>query len=162
MSSTVTAEKPTAVRNQVSGTVRISQVQPYLFFGGRCEEAIEFYRRVLGAEVTMLMRFKDSPDTSEGCGGGSPVDGNNVMHASLRIGDATLLASDGCQEHSSFQGFSLSLTIPNAAEAERIFASLSESGQVQQPMIKTFFAERFGIVADKFGVSWMVVVVAQS
>jgi PhnB protein len=162
MSSTITAEKPTVVRTQVPGTLRISQVQPYLFFGGRCEEAIEFYRRVLGAEITMLMRFKDSPDASEGCGGAGPMDGNNVMHASLRIGDATLLASDGCEERSSFQGFSLSLTIPNAAEAERVFTLLSESGQVQQPMVKTFFAERFGIVADKFGVSWMVVVMAQS
>ncbi|MGH7946270.1 MAG: VOC family protein [Opitutaceae bacterium] len=133
------------------------QVQPYLFFGGRCEEAIEFYRRVLGAEVTMLMRFKDSPDT----GMCPPVSADNVMHASIRIGDATLLASDGCGDRANFQGFSLSLSVPDGAEAGRVFKALSDGGQVQQPLIQTFFAKHFGIVSDKFGLSWMVIVPAQ-
>ena len=97
------------------------QVQPYLFFDGRCEEAIEFYRRALGAEVTMLMRFKDSPDHAPGMI--PPGTENKVMHASFRIGEATVLASDGrCAGKPSFQGFSLSLTVPNEAEAERLFA----------------------------------------
>jgi PhnB protein len=134
------------------------QVQPYLFFDGRCEEAVEFYRRVLGAEVTMLMRFKDSPEPPEQ---GMVVPGaeDKVMHASLRIGDATLLASDGrCQGRPAFQGFALSLTAPDEAAAERLFASLAEGGEVQMPLAKTFFAARFGMVADRFGVSWMIYV----
>ena len=131
------------------------QVQPYLFFDGRCEEAIEFYRSVLGAEVTMLMRYKDSPDP----GACRPGNEDKVMHASLRIGETTALASDGrCLGRPSFQGFSLSLTVPNAAEAERVFAALGDGGQVQMPLAKTFFSSRFGMVADRFGVSWMVYV----
>ena len=133
-------------------------VQPYLFFDGRCEEAVEFYRRALGAEVTMLMRFKDSPDPDM-CPENSRVSGDKVMHMSLRIGETTLLASDGrCLGQPNFQGFSLSLTAPDDAEAERLFAALGEGGQVQMPMTKTFFASRFGMVADRFGVSWMVLV----
>src|SRR5262249_7290063 len=130
-------------------------VQPYLFFDGRCEEAIEFYRKALGAEVTTIARFKDSPDPSM-CAPGSA---DKVMHASFRIGDTTLLASDGrCEGRPSFQGFSLSLTVPNEAEAERLFASLADRGQVQMPLTKTFFSPRFGMVADRFGVSWMIFV----
>jgi PhnB protein len=134
------------------------QVQPYLFFDGRCEEALEFYRRALGAEVTMLMRFKDSPQSpgSDAC---MPADANKVMHASIRIGDTMVLASDGqCEGHPKFQGFSLSLTVADDAEAERVFAALGEGGQVQAPLTKTFFSSRFGMVADRFGVSWMVYV----
>ena len=131
------------------------QVQPYLFFEGRCEEAIEFYRGALGAEVMMLMRFKDSPDP----GMVAPGTGDKVMHASFRIGETTVLASDGrCQGAPSFQGFALSLTVPNEAEAERLFGALGDGGQVQMPMTKTFFSPRFGMVADRFGVSWMVYV----
>ncbi|MBI4580402.1 MAG: VOC family protein, partial [Planctomycetes bacterium] len=131
------------------------QIQPYLFFDGRCEEAIEFYRTGLGAEVTMLMRFKDSPEPAA-C---SPGDPNKVMHASLRIGDSTVLASDGrCEGRPSFQGFSLSLTVTDEAEAERLFAAMADGGQVQMPLTKTFFASRFGMVADRFGVSWMIYV----
>ena len=133
-------------------------VQPYLFFDGRCEEAVEFYRRALGAEVTMLMRFKDSPDPDM-CPENSRVSGDKVMHMSLRIGETTLLASDGrCLGQPNFQGFSLSLTAPDDAEAERLFAALGDGGQVQMPMTKTFFASRFGMLADRFGVSWMVLV----
>ena len=134
------------------------QVQPYLFFDGRCEEAAEFYRRVLGAEVTMLMRFKDGPKPEEGC---MPTPGaeDKIMHMALRIGDATVLASDGrCLGQPSFQGFALSLTVPSEADAERKFAALGDGGQVQMPLAKTFFSPRFGMVADRFGVSWMVYV----
>src|SRR5262245_55721607 len=131
------------------------QVQPYLNFNGRCEEAIEFYRRTLGAEVVMLSRFKDSPDP----GMISPGSENKVMHASLRIGDSTVLASDGrCEGRATFQGFSLSLTVSTEIEAEQRFASLADGGQVQMPLAKTFFSPRFGMVADRFGVSWMVYV----
>jgi PhnB protein len=134
------------------------QVQPYLFFDGRCEEAIEFYRSALGAEVTMLMRFKDSPEPPKP-GMCPPGSDDKVMHASFRIGETTVLASDGrCQGRPSFQGFSLSLTVPNDAAAERVFGALTDRGQVQMPLAKTFFSSRFGMVADRFGVSWMVYV----
>jgi PhnB protein len=134
------------------------QIQPYLFFDGRCEDAIEFYRSALGAEVEMLMRFRDSPDPPPP--GMIPPGGENkVMHAALRIGDAMVLASDGrCLGQPSFQGFALSLTAPNETEANRMFASLADGGQVQMPLAKTFFSPRFGMVADRFGVSWMVYV----
>jgi PhnB protein len=134
------------------------QVQPYLFFDGRCEEAIEFYRRAVGAEVTMLMRFKESPEP-QSPGAVPPGSENKIMHASFRIGDSTVMASDGrCLGRPAFQGFSLSLTVSDDAEAERRFAALAEGGQVQMPLAKTFFSSRFGMVADRFGVSWMVVV----
>ena len=130
-------------------------VQPYLFFEGRCEDALAFYRGALGAEVTMLMRFKESPDP----GMVAPGTGDKVMHASFRIGETTVMASDGqCLGKPTFQGFSLSLTVPNDAEAERLFAKLADGGQVQMPLNKTFFSSRFGMVADRFGVSWMVYV----
>ena len=134
------------------------QTQPYLFFDRRCEEAIEFYRGALGAEVTMLLRFKEGPEPQQP-GMVPPGAGEKIMHASLRIGDATVLASDGrCLGQPSFQGFAVSLTVPTEAEAERLFAGLTEGGQVQMPLAKTFFSPRFGMVADRFGVSWMVCV----
>ncbi len=136
------------------------QVQPYLFFDGRCEEAIEFYQTTLGAEVTALMHFKDSPEPPDPdmCAPGSE---DKVMHASFRIGDTVVMASDGqCQGQPSFQGFSLSISVPDAAEAERLFTALSDGGQVQMPMAETFFSPRFGMVADRFGMSWMVMVMA--
>ena len=134
------------------------QAQPYLFFDGRCEQALEFYRSALGAEVTSLHRFKDSPEPHNP-GMIPPGAENKVMHASFRVGGTTVLASDGrCTGHPSFQGFSLSLTVPNDAEAERLFAALGQGGQVQMPLTKTFFSSRFGMVADRFGVSWMVYV----
>ena len=131
-------------------------VQPYIFFEGRCEEAIEFYRSALGAEVEFLMRFKDSPEPPKP-GACAPGSENKIMHASVRIGDTTLMASDGrCGGHPGFQGFSLSLTVPGEADADRLFAALSKGGQVQMPLTKTFFSPRFGMVADRFGVSWMI------
>lgn len=131
-------------------------VQPYLFFDGRCEEAVEFYQKTLGAEVTMLMRFQDSPEPPEP-GMVPPGSEHKVMHMSLRIGETTVMASDGlCGGRPSFQGFALSLTVLD--EAERLFAALADGGQVQMPLTTTFFAPRFGMVADRFGVSWMVTV----
>jgi len=134
------------------------QVQPYLFFEGRCMEAIEFYRRALGAEVQMVMRYKDAPEPAMAPPGAE----DKVMHAALRIGSATVLASDGrCQGTPQFTGFSLSLTVANEAEADRLFAALADGGQVQAPLTKTFFSPRFGMVADRFGVGWMVYVAPQ-
>jgi PhnB protein len=126
-------------------------IQPYLFFEGRCDEAIEFYRRVLGAEVVMLMRNGESPGpTAHG-----PAE--KVMHATLRIGLSTLLVSDGrCDGQPNFQGFGLSLTVPSEAEAERTFAALGEGGRVVEPLAQTFFSPRFGMVVDRFGVLWMI------
>ena len=133
-------------------------VQPYLFLDGRCQEAIEFYRKALGAEVEMLMRFKDCPETPQP-GMVPPGSENKVMHSCLRIGDTRVMASDGhCLGKPNFQGFSLSLTVANAAEADRVFAALGAGGQVQMPLNKTFFSPRFGMVADRFGVKWMVLV----
>ena len=133
----------------------VQSLQPYLSFDGRCEEAIEFYRDALGAEVTMLIRFKDSPEP----GMCAPEAGDKVMHASLHIGASTLLLSDGrCGGKSAFHGFALSLTAANEAEAERLFASLADGGEVQMPLTKTFFSPRFGMVADRFGVCWMIIV----
>ena len=133
-------------------------IQSYLFFDGRCEEALEFYRTKLGAEVTMLMRFKDSPEPQQP-GMVPPGSENKVMHSSFRIGETTVMASDGrCLGKPNFQGFALSLTVGNDAEAERTFAALGDGGQVQMPLTKTFFSSRFGMVADRFGVSWMVLV----
>jgi PhnB protein len=133
------------------------KVQPYLFFDGRCEEAIEFYRKALGAEVVMLMRFRDSPDPPPP-GMIPPGSEDKVMHASLRIGETEVMASDGrCMGKPAFQGVSLSLSVSSEAEADRLFNLLAEGGQVQMPIGKTFFSPRFGMVADRFGVSWMVV-----
>ena len=133
------------------------QVQPYLFFDGRCEEALEFYRKAVGAEVKMLMRFKDSPEPPPP--GSPPTPADKVMHACFRIGDTEIMASDGqCAGKPSFQGFSLSVTPADEAGAKRLFAALGEGGQVQMPLTKTFFSPAFGMVADRFGVSWMVYV----
>ncbi len=130
------------------------QIQPYLFFDGRCEEALAFYQQALGARVEMMMRFKDSPEPMPG---GAPP-GEKVMHACVRVGDTALMASDGnCNGKASFQGFSLALNAKDETEAKRLFSTLAEGGQVQMPLAKTFFAPAFGVVADRFGVSWMVV-----
>jgi len=134
------------------------QVQPYLDFSGRCEEAIEFYKLALGAKVEMLMRFKDAPPgpSNGDCG---PAVADKVMHASLKIGDTTVMVSDGrMQGKPAFQGISLSLDAKDEAHARRLFGALSEGGQVYQPLIPTFFSPAFGMVADRFGVSWMVIV----
>ena len=136
------------------------QIQPYLFFNGRCEEAVEFYRKALGAEVEMMMRFKDSPDPMPP-GMLAPGFENKVMHAALRIGGAVLMASDGMAAgEPDFKGFSLSINAPDAAGVDRLFAALAEGGRVQMPLGKTFWSPHFGMVTDRFGVGWMVSVAA--
>lgn len=133
-------------------------LEPYLFFDGRCEEALTFYRGTLGAEVKMLMRFKDSPEPPQP-GMIPPGSGDKVMHAAVRIGETTVMASDGrCQGQPNFQGFSLALTVKTEAEAERVFGALADGGQISAPLAKTFFSPRFGMVKDRFGVNWMVLV----
>jgi PhnB protein len=130
-------------------------VQPYLFFDGRCEEAVEFYRSTLGAVVLNLLRFKNSPEP----GMVQPGSEDKVMHMSFRIGETTVLASDGqCLGQPKFQGFSLTLTVADDAEAERRFTALAEGGQVQMPLSRTFFSTHFGMLVDRFGVSWMILV----
>ena len=134
-------------------------VQPYLFFGGRCEEAIEFYRKTLGAEVQMLMRFKESPEPQPGM---PDCFEEKIMHVSLRIGETNLMASDGrCDGAANFEGFSLSINVPDEAEADRVFAALSEGGLVTMPLEKVFWAPKFGMLSDRFGVGWMVSVMHQ-
>lgn len=136
-----------------------SYIQPYLFFGGRCEEALEFYKAAIGAEVEMLMRYSDSPDPM-------PPDmlpegyESKVMHASFKIGCSVILASDGCggEESKGFRGFSLSLALPTEAETERAFNALAEGGAVNMPLGKTFWSPCFGMLQDKFGMGWMVTV----
>ncbi|MFD0738743.1 VOC family protein [Lysobacter koreensis] len=136
-------------------------IEPYLFFNGRCDEAIEFYRSALGAEVLMLMRFKDSPEPPPPGAAGAD-NGDKVMHASFRIGQTTLMVSDGqCDGTvgaSEFRGFSLSIAADDAEDAQRLFAALAEGGQVQMPLGPTFFSPQFGMVVDRFGVGWMVIV----
>jgi PhnB protein len=132
----------------------IVKVQPYVFFDGRCEEAIEFYKKALGAECTFMMRFKESPDGMPGHG--SP---EKIMHAFFTVGGTGIVASDGyAKGNPEFKGFSLSISAKNIEEAERIFAALSDGGKVTQPLIEAFFSPRFGMVNDRFGLGWMVVV----
>ena len=132
------------------------QVQPYVSFDGRCEEAIEFYRKAIGAQVIMMMRFKESPEPPQpGCT--PPGSENKIMHASFRVGQTTVLASDGCSaDKADFEGFSLSLSVPNEAEADRVFNALANGGQVKMPLTKTFFSPRFGMLQDRFGIGWMI------
>ncbi len=134
------------------------QIQPYLFFDGRCEEAIEFYKSAVGAKVEMLMRFKENPE--RGKGGMEPPDADDkVMHAAFKVGDALIMASDGhCTGKPKFDGFSLALSVKDEAEADKTFAALGKGGEVNMPLAKTFFSPKFGMVRDKFGVNWMVMV----
>ncbi len=132
-------------------------IQPYLYFEGRCEEAITHYKKTLGAEVVMMMRFKECPDPQPGM---IPPGGENkIMHASLKIGEATIMASDGnCNGKGVFQGMALSLIVKTEAEAEKHFKALSDGGKVLMPLTKTFFSPKFGMTGDKFGVMWLVIV----
>jgi len=131
-------------------------IQPYLFFNGSCEQAIEFYRKALGAEIEMMMRFKESPEPPPP-GAVPPGFENKIMHASFRVGQTTVLASDGCSaDKLRFQGFSLSLSVPTEAEADRAFNTLADGGQVKMPLMKTFFSPRFGMLEDRFGIGWII------
>lgn len=134
-----------------------AHIHPYLFFGGRCEEALDFYRLALGAKIDMVMRFKDSPQPPPpGCL--PPGFENKVMHSSFRVGNAMMMASDGCDEKQSFTGFSISLSLQTEADVDRVFNALAEGGKAQMPLAKTFWSRRFGSVTDRFGVNWMVMV----
>jgi PhnB protein len=129
-------------------------IQPYLFFGGRCEEAIEFYKKALGAELVMMARFNEAPEKQPGL---PECFENKVMHATLRIGETLLMASDGsCEAPQNFEGFSLSITVRDEAEAERLFAALSDGGLVTMRLEKTFWSPKFGMLQDRFGVGWMI------
>jgi PhnB protein len=136
-------------------------VQSYLFFDGKCEEALEFYKKALGATVNMLMRFKDSPEPPPpGCG---PTDASKVMHAQFQIGETVIMASDGrAIGNPKFEGFAQALTVPTEAEADKAFNALAGGGKAEQPLSKTFFSAKFGMVVDKFGVFWMVMVTPNS
>ena len=129
-------------------------VQPYLSFEGRAQEAIDFYKGALGATVDMVMHFKDAPPEMQM----SPESKDKIMHAAFRIGETAVMASDGfCTGKPEFKGFSLSITAKTEVEADKIFNALADGGQVRMPLTKTFFSPRFGMVADKFGVGWMVI-----
>jgi PhnB protein len=132
------------------------QVNSYLFYNGRCEEALEFYKSAVGASVTALMRFKDSPEPHQP-GMIPPGAENKIMHAAFKVGDTEILASDGqCTGQLEFKGFAQALTAGDDAEADRVFNALAQGGQVQMPLTKTFFASKFGMLTDRFGVMWMV------
>jgi PhnB protein len=126
-------------------------IEPYLFFDGRCEEAVQFYQKALGAKLNMLMRYKESPEG--GCPAGSE---NKVMHASLEIGGRTLMAADDCTGKPVFGGFSLSLRVKTPEEAQTFFSALADGAQVKMPLTKTFFSPSFGMLTDRFGVGWII------
>ncbi len=130
-------------------------VTPYLMFNGRCEEAINFYKTELGAEVVAMMRFKENPPPADRV----PANWDNkIMHSCFKIGDTQIMASDGdCADKAGFSGVRLSIEVKSEAEAARAFNGLSKGGEVKMPLGKTFFSPSFGMVNDRFGVSWMVV-----
>ena len=130
----------------------MTNIQPYLFFNGHCEEALEFYRKALGAEVTAMMRYKDGPNAEI-----PPGFANKIMHANYRIGETQIMASDGRgDDELSFQGFALTLNVTAEADADRFFSALAEGGEVRMPLAKTFYSPKFGMVSDRFGVLWMI------
>ena len=134
-----------------------TQIQPYLFFEGRTEEALEFYRKALGAQVAMMLRYKEAPGGTAKCPDGSAPPPEKIMHSSFLVGDSHLMASDGfCSGKPNFSGFSLSYPAADKADAKQRFDALASGGKVTQPLTETFFADAFGMVTDKFGLSWMV------
>lgn len=133
------------------------KIHAYLFFHGRCEEALEFYKSAAGATVGMVMRFNESPDPTPECMI-PPGWESKVMHCDFTIGQTMVLASDGCDATSRFDGFRLALTVPTEADAERVFAALADAGTIDMPLGTTFWSPRFGMLTDKFGVGWMVMV----
>jgi uncharacterized glyoxalase superfamily protein PhnB len=142
---------------RVKIAIQESTVQPYLFYSGRCEEALAFYEQALGAKIIMKMRFSESPEPVPA---GMLQAGfeHKIMHASLTIGKMTLMASDGCDDKSKFDGFRLALSVSTETAADSAFSALAEGGKVDMPLMKTFWSPRYGMVTDKFGVGWMVMV----
>ena len=138
-------------------TMSTTTITPYLFFAGRCEEALNFYREAIGAQIDMIMRFNESPDPIPPGMLQAGFD-NKVMHSSFRIGDVRLMASDGCDEKSKFDGFQLALAVPNEADAHKAFNALAAGGIISMPLCKTFWSPCYGMVTDKFNVGWMVLV----
>jgi uncharacterized glyoxalase superfamily protein PhnB len=136
-----------------------SSVAPYLFFSGRCEEALEFYKQAIGAEVSMMMRFNESPDAVPD-GMLQPGFENKIMHATFQVGSMSIMASDGCDDKSKFEGFRLALSLANETDARRIFDALTVGGTVDMPLGPTFWSPCYGMVTDKFNVGWMVMVAA--
>ena len=132
-----------------------SVIEPYLFFNGRCEEAVKFYQQALGAEVQMMLRYKESPEPVPS-GRIPPNWGEKIMHSSMKIGSTVVMASDGCGEGGKFEGFSLSISVNTEAEAKKIFTAISEGGKVEMPLTKTFWSPCFGMLEDKFGIGWMI------
>lgn len=133
-------------------------IQPYLYFDGRCEEALQFYQAALGAEVLVKMRFDQSPEPSPG----PTIPDDKIMHAQFRVGDSLVMASDGyCWGKPAFEGFALTFTAKDAAEVDRVFAALADGGQVKMPLDRTFFSPRFGMVTDRFGISWTVLAMSR-
>jgi PhnB protein len=131
-------------------------VQSYLYFDGRCEEALDFYKKTLGAKVEMMVRFKDSPEKNPMC---TPENVDKVMHTQFKIGDTTILASDGRNTgNPKFDGFALAINAKDEAEVDKLFNGLADGGKVTMPLTKTFFSPRFGMLADKFGVNWILLV----
>ena len=138
----------------------VKMIEPYLFFGGRCEEALAFYQAAIGAKVNMVMLYNQSP-TPPPAGILPPGFESKVMHASFTIGQSIIMASDGCEVDTKFNGFRLSLAVTTAAEADRVFAALSDGGTIQMPLAKTFWSPLFGMLTDRFGLGWMVTVEAE-
>ncbi len=133
-------------------------IEPYLSLNGRCEEAMDFYQAALGAQVLFKMRMNESPEPPQP-GMVPPGCEHKIMHATVKFGDSTVMMSDGNNDGEPvFKGVTLSLALNDIAEAEKCFAALCDGGQVQLPMAKTFWSPCFGMVADRFGVNWMVTV----
>lgn len=134
-----------------------TSISPYLFFAGRCEEALNFYREAIGAQTEMVMRYSESPEPIPP-GRLQPGFENKIMHASFRVGEALVMASDGCNDEGSFDGFQLALTVPSEAAAQLAFNALAHGGTITMPLVKTFWSPSFGMLTDKFNVGWMVMV----
>ncbi|MFO1001537.1 MAG: VOC family protein [Planctomycetaceae bacterium] len=134
-----------------------TSISPYLFFSGRCEEALDFYREAIGARIEMVLRYNESPDPIPP-GRLQPGFENKVMHASFRVGEAMIMASDGCDDKSKFDGFRLALSVADEASAHLAFNALASGGSVMMPLVKTFWSPCFGMLTDKFNVGWMVMV----
>jgi PhnB protein len=144
----------------MTATETALKVETYLFFNGRCEEAIEYYKRTLGAEVDMMMRYKDMPPEAAAQGKFPAEAKNKIMHVSFRIGETKLMAADNCcsDNKGGIEGFSLCIPAADEAQAKKVFNALAADGQVKMPLNKTFFSPAFGMLTDKFGIGWMIIV----